>query len=151
MRVADLTWRAPVTIDCADPILKAAQTLSEAGVGSLVVVDGGRPVGIVTDRDIVTRCVAERVEPDTRIDSIMSMGVVALDADADVEELYAVFASHAIRRVPLVEDDRVVGMVTLDDAIVSTAAALNDLAGVFSRQIAFPKAGDEPAAPAVPG
>ena len=151
MKVRDLTWRAPVTIDCGATILDAARRLADAGVGALVVLDAERPVGIVTDRDVVTRAVAKGLEPDARVDAIMSMGVVALDADEDVEELYAVFASHAVRRVPLVDHDRVVGVVTLDDAMVSTAAALSDLAGVLSTQIAFPKAGDEAAVPAMPG
>ena len=77
------------------------------------------------------------------------MGVVALDADDDVEELYAVFARHAIRRVPVVDHDRVVGMISLDDALVSTAGQMAALSGVLSTQIAFPHARDEAEPPAV--
>ncbi len=149
MKVRDFTWRKPVTIDVGDTIAAAAQRFSDEGVGALVVVDHGRPVGIVTDRDLVVRGLARRVAPDGRIDSLMSMGVIALDADEDVDELYAVFARHAIRRVPVVAHDRVVGMISLDDALVSTAAEMTDLAGVLSTQIAFPHVRDEPAHPVV--
>ena len=147
MKVSDFTWRRPVTIDVAETIATAAQLFADAGVGALVVLDDERPVGIVTDRDLVVRGLAKRVPPDGRIDSLMSMGVIALDADEDVEELYAVFARHAIRRVPVVDHNRVVGMISLDDALVSTADELTALSGVLSTQIAFPQARDEPNTP----
>ncbi len=149
MKVRDFTWRKPVTIEVDETIAEAARRFADEGVGALMVVDHGQPVGIVTDRDIVVRGVAHHIASDGRIDSLMSMGVIALDADEDVDELYAVFARHAIRRVPVVDHDRVVGMISLDDAMVSTAAELTDLAGVLSTQIAFPHAREEPAPPAV--
>jgi CBS domain-containing protein len=149
MKVSDFTWRKPVTIDVGDTIAAAAELFADAGVGSLVVVDKERPVGIVTDRDLVVRALARGVGPDGRVDGVMSMGVVALDADDDVEELYAVFGRHAIRRVPVVDHDRVVGVISLDDALVSTAGQLAALAGVLSTQIAFPHVRDEAAPPAV--
>ena len=149
MIVSDFTWRKPVTIDVGDTIAAAAQLFSDAGVGALVVVDDDRPVGMVTDRDLVVRVLARGLASDGRVDGVMSMGVVALDADDDVEELYAVFARHAIRRVPVVDHDRVVGMISLDDALVSTAGQMAALAGVLSTQIAFPHVRDEPAPPAV--
>jgi CBS domain-containing protein len=147
MKVRDFTWRKPVTIEVDQTIAAAAQLLADQGVGALVVVDHKRPVGIVTDRDLVVRGLAHHVAADGRIDSLMSMGVIALDADAELDDLYAVFARHAIRRVPVVEHDTLVGVISLDDAMVSTAAQLTDLAGVFSTQIAFPHARDEPASP----
>jgi CBS domain-containing protein len=149
MKVSDFTWRRPVTIDVAATLAAAAQLLAEAGVGALVVLDDDRPVGIVTDRDLVIRGLARRLAPDARIDGVMSMGVIALDADEDVDELYAVFSRHAIRRVPVVDHDRVVGMISLDDALVSTAGEIAALSGVLSTQIAFPHARDEPDAPVV--
>lgn len=149
MKVRDFTWRKPVTISVDDTIANAAQMFSDQGVGALIVLEENRPVGVVTDRDLVVRGIARRVPFDARIDSLMSMGVIALDADEDVDELYATFARNAIRRVPVVEHDRVVGVVSLDDAMVSTAAELTDLASVLSTQIAFPHARDEPSPPAV--
>jgi len=149
MYVSDFTWREPVTIDVAETITTAARRLAEHGVGALVVVDEDRPVGIVTDRDLVVRVLARGADAAGRIDGVMSMGVVALDADDDVEELYAVFGRHAIRRVPVVDHDRVVGMISLDDAVVSTSSQMAALSGVLSTQIAFPHARDEAEPPAV--
>ncbi len=149
MKVSDFTWREPVTIGVSDTIEAAARLLARAGVGSLVVVDGDRPVGVVTDRDLVVRALARGIGPDGRVDGVMTMGVVALDADDDVEELYAVFGRHAIRRVPVVHRDRVVGMISLDDALVSTASQLAVLSGVLSTQIDYPHVRDEAEPPAV--
>ena len=149
MKVRDLTWRPPVTIDCGETIAVAAQVLTDEGVGALVVLDGDRPVGVVTDRDLVTRGIAKRIEPDARIDSLMSMGVVALDADADADELFALYAREAVRRVPIVDGSQVVGMITLDDAIVSVSRNLTDLAGVLSTQITFPWARTAPPVPVI--
>lgn len=149
MNVSDFTWREPVTIDVAETIATAAQRLADHGVGALVVLDGDRPVGIVTDRDLVVRVLARGASADGRVDGVMSMGVVALDADDDVEELYAVFGRHAIRRVPVVDHDQVVGMISLDDAVVSTSSQMAALSGVLSTQIAFPHARDEAEPPAV--
>lgn len=143
MKVRDFTWREPVTIEVDATITEAAERFLHEGVGALIVLDRGRPVGIVTDRDLVVRGVANRMAPDGRVDSLMSMGVIALDADADVGDLHSVFALHAVRRVPVVDHDRVVGMVSLDDVMVAMSAQLNDLAGVLSTQIAFPHARDE--------
>ncbi len=149
MKVSDFTWRPPVLIEINETVATAAQRLADAGVGALIVADHGRPVGVVTDRDLVVRGMAHGVAADSRIDALMSMGVIALDADADVAELYALFSHEAIRRVAIVDHDSVVGVVSLDDALVSTAGELEALARVISAQIMFPHARDEAAPPAV--
>lgn len=138
MRVRDLTWRQPVTIDGAATVTEAAQRFADHGVGALVVTDGDRPVGIVTDRDVIVRGIARGKTPDGRIDDLMSTGLVAVDADDEVDELYGVFARHAYRRVPVVEEGALVGLVSLDDALLSTIRRLDDLAEVVGTQIAFP-------------
>jgi CBS domain-containing protein len=149
MKVRDFTWRTPITIEVDETVSAAAERFADAGVGALIVTDQGRPVGIVTDRDLVVRGMAQRIDPESRIDALMSMGVTALDADEDATELYSVFAREAIRRVPIVDHDTVVGVVSLDDALVSTVGELANLTKVLSAQIMFPHARDEAATPAI--
>jgi CBS domain-containing protein len=149
MKVRDLVFRQPVMVDIATTIHDAAATMSTEGVGSLIVTDGGRPVGMVTDRDIVLRGVARGVPADGRIDSLMSMGVTTVAADADVSELVHVFGTHAVRRVPVVDGDRVVGMVSLDDMMIQLTTQLGDLTRGLTAQVLFPHAGDEAPPPAV--
>lgn len=150
MRVDDFTWREPVTIDVAATITEAAETLTAHGVGALVVLDAKRPVGVVTDRDLVKRCLAVRMPADSRVDAVMSMGLIAVDAQDDIDDLFELFSTHAVRRAAVVEHDRVVGVVSLDDVLVSIAGDLSVVANVMSAQIMFPHATDPVPPPAVP-
>ncbi len=155
MKVRNVVIRPPVTVRVDETLSAAARRMAEEGVGSLVVVDHQRPVGMVTDRDLVVRAMAKDVPGDGRVDSVMSMGLVAIDADADVRDAVAIFASHAVRRLPVVSHDRVVGVVTVDDLVVALTADVADRSQELAEvtrglvaQIMFPHAGREPAKPA---
>jgi len=143
MKVTDLALREPVVIPCDATVFATAELMATSGVGAVIVVDGETPVGIVTDRDIVTRGVAHRYPTDGRIDGLMSMGLIALDAEDDLDDILHVFGHHAIRRIPIVTHDRVVGVVALDDIVVSMAGDLTDVSKVLAAQIMFPHAGDD--------
>ena len=106
-------------------------------VGALVVVEGDRPVGMITDRDITIRAVARNVPPDARVDSIMSRGVIALPADAEMRHALPLFHSHAIRRLPLVENGRIVGMLTTDDLLIDLVADLGEIVRPITGQVVF--------------
>jgi CBS domain-containing protein len=148
MKVRELLGRQPVTVDVATTIAHAAHLLGSAGVGALVVVDGDRPVGMVTDRDIVLRGIARGVPTDARIDALMTMGLTSINADADLDDLLEVFGSNAVRRVPVMDGERLVGIVTLDDMLVWFSTRLGDLTRGLTAQLLFPHAGDEAAPPA---
>ncbi len=143
MKVTDLALREPVVITCDSTVFATAELMAAAGVGAVIVVDGETPVGIVTDRDIVTRGIAHQYPMDGRIDGLMSMGLIALDADDDLDDILHVFDHHAIRRIPIVAHDRVVGVVSIDDLLVSMASEMNNVSRVLAAQIMFPHAGDE--------
>src|SRR5512133_353758 len=98
MRAIEAIRKRPAVIGADFSITEAARRMNEAVVGALVVMDGDRPVGIVTDRDLVLRAVAHDLPGDARIDSVMSHDLVILDANADLRDAFAIFRSHAIRR-----------------------------------------------------
>lgn len=148
MKVSELALREPVVIGCDATVADTATLMTTAGVGCVIVVDGHTPVGVVTDRDIVTRGVARQFPADGRIDGLMSTGLIALDAGHDLDDLLHVFRDHAIRRIPIVDHDRVVGIVSLDDVMVLMAEQLSDVSRVLAGQIMFPHAGDEAKVPA---
>jgi signal-transduction protein with cAMP-binding, CBS, and nucleotidyltransferase domain len=137
MRAVDAVRKPVVTIAAEAPIAEAARLMDSRVVGALVVMDSDRPVGIVTDRDIAVRAVARDVPADARVDAVMSQGVVALDAEADMRKALSIFHSHAIRRLPLVEDGSIVGMLTTDDLLIDFVADLGDLVRPITGQVVF--------------
>ena len=143
MRIEELTVRPPVTASPATTIQQAAALMARDAVGTLVITEGERVVGIVTDRDVVVRAVAKNLPLDSRIDGVMSMNVIALDAGTDVRDALHAFGQHAVRRLPIVS-----GLLSLDDVVVALAGQFGEVTRGMSAQLLFPHAFDEPSPPA---
>ncbi|MFN8103315.1 MAG: CBS domain-containing protein [Acidimicrobiia bacterium] len=136
------------TVEVTATIADAAKAMADRGVGALCVTEGNQLVGIVTDRDVVVRCVAHGVPVDGRIDSVMTMEPVTIDADADVEDAVAAFAEHPFRRLPVVRDGELAGMITVDDLLVNAAQDLSRLCRPIVGETLFKAPGsDVPALP----
>jgi CBS domain-containing protein len=149
MHAIEAARKPPATITADRTITEAADEMDRLAVGGLVVVDpDSRPVGIVTDRDLVVRALARRASADARVDSVMSTDLMTLASDADLRDAVRIFERHAIRRLPLVADDRVVGMLTMDDLVVDLTGDLNRLTRPVAAQMLFGHR--EPAAPVAP-
>ncbi|RNF39670.1 CBS domain-containing protein [Planococcus salinus] len=97
---------------------EAASKMKELDVGSIPVSDDKKLLGIVTDRDIVTRGIAKQVSLNAPVSDILSSDIVKGNAEMDVEEAASLMAEHQIRRLPIVEDDQLVGIVSLGDIAV---------------------------------
>ena len=96
--------------------LQAAQMMNEHKIGSLVVTNGLQVDGIITERDILQRVVAQRRDPThTPVAEIMTRQVVCCTPDTTVEELRGVMMTRRIRHIPVVEDDRLFGLVSIGD------------------------------------
>ena len=118
MKARDAVRRAPVTVDPDTTIVDVAAIMNRESVGAVVVAEGGMPIGIVTDRDLVNRVIATKRDLDSPVIDVMSINLITLDADADLRESIALFSSHPIRRLPILENGRMVGMVSLDDLVI---------------------------------
>ena len=105
MQTAEAVRRPGVTIEPHQTIQEAALPMERTAVGALAIVDDGHLVGIVTDRDIVRRGLAKGSPLDARIDSVMSTPVVAIAADADLRDAFALFRTNAIRRLCVVRGE----------------------------------------------
>jgi CBS domain-containing protein len=112
MNVRELMTSAPVTVE-PDATLGAVATLmKQQDCGSIPVVQGGRLVGIVTDRDIVIRGVASGGDPKTqRVSTVMSADPVTIGPDADLADAEKLMADRQIRRLPVVEKAKLVGII----------------------------------------
>jgi CBS domain-containing protein len=137
MRTIETIHRSGVGIGPDRTIQEAAKIMASAGVGSLAVLEQNRLVGIVTDRDLVRRCLARGIEPGARVDSAMTTPVVTIEADADVHEAFGLFRTHAVRRLAVVRGGHFVGMLSIDDLLVYLAADLADLARPITAEILF--------------
>src|SRR5665213_636380 len=99
MRTIEAVRRSGVGIGPERTIRDAALVMQETGIGALAVIDGEHLVGIVTDRDLVRRGLARDLPADARVDAVMSSPVIAIDADADLHDTFALFRTHAVRRL----------------------------------------------------
>ncbi len=122
MKLRELMTHAVITAGREEPAVEVARTMRDRGVGSVVVTDaGGEPVGIVTDRDLAVRVLAEGGEgAEAGIGRYATTPLIAGEPEMDLEEAAALMVSHRIRRLPLAEGGRLVGIVTLDDIAVRT-------------------------------
>lgn len=147
MHAVEAARRSPVTVTPDQTITAAAELMDRAAVGALVVTEpDGRPVGIVTDRDLVVRALARRASAEARVDSVMSTDLVTLAPDADLRDALEVFEEQPIRRLPLVDGERLAGMLTMDDLVVDLTADLTRLTRPVVGQVLFGHR--EPEAPA---
>ncbi len=106
-----------VTLPRETTLVEAARTMRERDIGDIVVSDGSGPAGLVTDRDIVVRAVAERRDPaSTTIDEILTQDLVTVRPDDTVQSAALLMRDRAVRRVLVCEDDRsLVGIVSIGD------------------------------------
>lgn len=119
MEAKDVMSRRVISVRAEEPVSAAARLMKQTNVGALPVCDsGGRLRGLVTDRDIVTRCVALGSDPeDTPVSEIMTRGIVSAQEETPVEECAGNMARLQVRRLPVTENGRVVGMLTLADLL----------------------------------
>lgn len=117
--VGDIMTRNPRTVDAGDSVAEAARQLRDGDFGSVLVLGDGRVEGIVTDRDIAVRAVAEGRDPEsTQVSEISSTGVATMEPSQSIEEAVQIMREHDIRRLPVVENGRPVGILSLGDLTV---------------------------------
>jgi CBS domain-containing protein len=138
MRAIDGVRRPGVGVRPQRPNRDAAVIMDQAGVCSLAVIDDDRLVGIVTDRDLVRRGLAQDLAPTAGVEKVMSSPVVTIDADADLHSAFKLFRAEAVRRLAVVDVDEFVGMITVDDLLVDLAADLPELARPIAAEIFMP-------------
>jgi CBS domain-containing protein len=117
--VRDVMTANPVSLPADAPIREAARKMRDNDIGVVVVEKGGTLHGMVTDRDIVVRAVAEGKNVETTdLESICSKDVTALSPDQSDEDAVRIMREKAVRRLPVVENGKVVGIVSLGDLAV---------------------------------
>ena len=122
--VREMMTGNPEQVDTDTTVHEAARIMSELNVGAVPVVTGGQLQGIVTDRDITVRVIAENRNPaEVRVGEIATPSPVTVTPDMDMDEAARLMAEHQVRRLPVVEGDRLVGMLSLGDVAVEGSSA----------------------------
>lgn len=132
MSVADYCRRQTYTAERGLSAREAARRMQEVGVGSLIVVDGALPVGVVTDRDIALKVLCGRLDPDAvQVDELMEGPPVCVRENAPLGDAARTLRASALRRLPVVDDEgQLVGIITSDDLLALIAEEISGVAQV---------------------
>jgi len=118
--IRDIMTPDPIGVYFDQTIAETARIMRDAQVGAVLVVSGESHTGVVTDRDLVVRGLAAGVSPDDPVGPLCSPKLVGVAADADVAHAEQLIIDHAVRRLPVVDEDgQIVGMVSMGDLAVS--------------------------------
>jgi len=132
-KVRDIMTPAPVGVYYSQTIGETARIMRDTQVGAVLVVNDGSLSGMVTDRDLVLRGLAEGEGPDSPVGPLCSGDLIGVAADADVYQAEQLMREHAVRRLPVINEGQVVGIVSMGD-VALTADADSPLAAVSRAQ-----------------
>ena len=118
-KIRDIMTPDPVGVYYDQTLAETARVMRDAGVGAVLVVNGDSLSGVVTDRDLVIRGLAEGAGPDSPVGPVCSAKLVGVDADADVTEAERLMGENAVRRLPVIDDGQIVGIVSIGDLAAS--------------------------------
>ena len=128
-KVRDVMTPDPLGVDYYQSIGEAARTMRDWGIGAVLVVCHGSLRGLVTDRDLVIRAVAEARAAGEPVGPLSSGNLIGVDVDADTSESARLMREHAVRRLPVIENGQVAGIMSLGDLALrdDPASALVEL------------------------
>jgi signal-transduction protein with cAMP-binding, CBS, and nucleotidyltransferase domain len=135
VKVSECSRKAPVTVARRCSLAEAAQLMEHHDVGALLVVANGRLVGIATDRDLVVRGLAKRLDPDTPISEVMTTDVTTVQGSEDVTEALKILREVRFRRLPVLDGDTVSGIITVDDLLVTLVVELAAVAAPIAAAV----------------
>ncbi|MBT2530085.1 CBS domain-containing protein [Streptomyces sp. ISL-99] len=129
-KVREIMTSAPVTVGVLTAVSEVAHRMREENIGAVLVAEGDTLRGLVTDRDLVVRVLAEGKDPgDTTVRDVCSPDLVTVTADDEVDRAIELMREHSLRRLPVVEGTTAVGIVSLGDLAIERdpGSALGDV------------------------
>lgn len=118
MKVKDIMSRPIITEDEETPVTKIAEDMAELGIGSVVITKEGKPTGIITERDIALKALLKNKRAsEVKAKEIMSFPLATIDSEATIEEACQLAARKRIKRLPVVDNDVAVGIVSIRDLL----------------------------------
>lgn len=122
LQVKDVMVKNLITVEAEDTVKKAVELMDKHDIGCLVVIDYGNPVGIVTEHDMLKKVVVERKDPGrTKVGNIMSAPLVTSHPQAEIRDAVRLMNERRIKKLPVIEDGNLIGLVSLTDVMRSLA------------------------------
>jgi CBS domain-containing protein len=118
MRISEVMTESVVTADCSATLREVGELMRDRNVGSVVICETGYPAGLITDRDLALDVAADGVSIDEEVRDFATRPLVTCESRMDIEEAAALMVQHGVRRLPVMNGDELVGIVTLDDLAV---------------------------------
>ncbi len=115
--IKDIMTKEVITIDVNKTVFDAAELMSNKGVGCVIVLVQGFPVGIITERDMVKRVVAKRSSIDQKVTEVMTKTLITVEPETSLKEAARVMSSNGIRRLPVLKNNKLVGIVVATDFV----------------------------------
>lgn len=115
--VKEIMSNSVVSVDSSVSATDAAKMMEDSDVGAIVVLENGSPVGIVTDRDFAIKITAHSYPLDTPIRRMMSSPLISIDPDSDLWTASDLMSSRNVRKLPVIDDARIVGIITSSDLV----------------------------------
>jgi len=134
LKVKDVMIKDPVTIDSDTTVRDAATAMEESKRSCLLIIAKGKIVGIVTERDLVRKAMSKnsKIPKSAKVTAIMSSPLVVVNPEATIEEAAQVMADNEVRRLPVVDEKGIVGLVTVSDLARALAKELEYSDAVFN-------------------
>ncbi len=122
-QVKDVMTEGPITLDRDASLVEAARLMRDRGIGDVIVVEGEDAEGIVTDRDIVIRAIAEGANPNTtRLGQVVTSDLTSVAPEDSVERAIELMREKTVRRLPVLDGGKPVGVVSLGDLAIQQDA-----------------------------
>jgi CBS domain-containing protein len=126
--VREIMTRPVITANADLDIFSAAKKMASANVGSLIIVADGRPIGILTERDLVKKVVAKAVDPrSVLVGDIMNSPVVSIEPNASLREAATLMLRSGVKRLPVIDDGKLIGIITDTDLVSGSSLGMNEI------------------------
>ena len=122
----DIMTKSVIAVDSSITANEAAKMMEDVKVGAIIVMENNTPMGIITDRDFAVKIVAHAYQISTPVKQFMSTPLVAIGPDESVWMVADLMSTRGIRKLPVIEDDKVIGIITSTDLVNQLAISTNE-------------------------
>ena len=124
--VRNIMTKSVIAVDSLITVNEAAKIMEDVKVGAVIVMENNIPIGIITDRDFAVKVVAHAYQITTPVKQIMSTPLIAIGPDESVWMVADLMYTRGIRKLPVIEDDKVIGIITATDLVNQLAISTNE-------------------------